>query len=76
MHVLILVANSTLPNYIGRNYRTVLRAGIVGMVLTRQRTQDNQRLNVTTKWWVGWGGGGGAALTGEESELLVFEQFF
>ena len=32
-----LVANSALLNYIRRNYRTVLRAGIVGMVLTRQR---------------------------------------
>ena len=29
--------NSALLNYIRRNYRTVLRAGIVGMVLTRQR---------------------------------------
>ena len=37
MHVLTLVANSALLNYIRRNYRTVLRAGIVGMVLTRQR---------------------------------------
>ena len=37
MHVLTLVANSTLLNYIRRNYLTVLRAGIVGMVLTRQR---------------------------------------
>ena len=36
-HVLTLVANSTLLNYIRRNYRTVLPAGIVGMVLTRQR---------------------------------------
>ena len=31
MHVLTLVANSTLLNYIRRNYRTVLRAGIVGI---------------------------------------------
>ena len=37
MHVLTLVANSTLLNYIRRNDLTVLRAGIVGMVLTRQR---------------------------------------
>ena len=37
VHVLTLVANSTLLNYIRRNYLTVLRAGIVGMVLTRQR---------------------------------------
>ena len=37
MHVLTLVASSALLNYIRRNYRTVLRAGIVGMVLTRQR---------------------------------------
>ena len=37
MHVLTLVANSTLLNYIRKNYRTVLRAGIVAMVLTRQR---------------------------------------
>ena len=37
MHVLTLVANSTLLNYIRRNYRTVLRYGIVGMVLTRQK---------------------------------------
>ena len=32
-----LVANSTLLNYTRRNYRTILRAGIIGMVLTRQR---------------------------------------
>ena len=51
MHVLTLVANSALLNYIGRNYRTVFWAGIVGMVLTRQRTQSNQRLNVTAKRW-------------------------
>ena len=37
MHVLTLVANSTLLNYIRRIFGTVLRAGIVGMVLTRQR---------------------------------------
>ena len=37
MHVLTLVANSTLLIYIRRNYRTVLRAGNVGMVLTKQR---------------------------------------
>ena len=37
MHVLTLVANSALLNYIKRIYRTVLQAGIVGMVLTRQR---------------------------------------
>ena len=37
MHVLTVVANSTLLNYIRRNYLTVLRAGIVGMVLTRER---------------------------------------
>ena len=37
MHVLTLVANSTLLICIRRNYRTVLRAGIAGMVLTRQR---------------------------------------
>ena len=37
MHVLTLVANSTPLNYIRRSYRTVLRAGIAGMVLTRQR---------------------------------------
>ena len=47
MHVLTLVANSAFLNYIRRNYRTVLRAGIVGMVLTRQR--DNQPFNVTAK---------------------------
>ena len=57
MHVLTLVPNSTLFNCIRRNYRTVLRAGIVGMVLTRQRTQNNQRLNVTAKRW-----GGGVVL--------------
>ena len=37
MHVLTLVANSTLLNIEGEIYLTVLRAGIVGMVLTRQR---------------------------------------
>ena len=37
MHVLTLVANSTLLKYIRKNYRTVLLAGIAGMVLTRQR---------------------------------------
>ena len=36
MHVLTLVANSTLLNLIRRIYRTVLRASIAGMVLTRQ----------------------------------------
>ena len=49
MHVLTLVVNSTLLNYIRRNYRTVLRAGIVGMVLTRQRPENNQQFNVMTK---------------------------
>ena len=44
MLVLTLVANSTLLNYIRRNYRTVLRACIVGMVLTRQRAENNQQL--------------------------------
>ena len=58
MHVLTLVANSTLLNYIRRNYRTVLRAGIVGMVLRRQRTQNNQRLNFTAKRCGPYGGGG------------------
>ena len=57
MHVLSLVTNSNLLNYIGRNYRTVFWAGIVGMVLTRQRTQNNQRLNVTAKRCGAWGGG-------------------
>ena len=70
MHILTLVANSTLLNYIRRNYRTVLRAGIVGMVLTRQGTQNNQRLNVTAKRWGGWWGGGGGALTGVESDAF------
>ena len=37
MHVLTLVANSTLLNYIRRTYLTALRAGIVGMALTTQR---------------------------------------
>ena len=37
MHVLTLVANSTLPYYMGRICLTVLRAGVAGMVLTRQR---------------------------------------
>ena len=49
MHVLTLVANSTLLNYIRRNYLTVLQAGIVGMVLTRQRAENNQQLNVMAK---------------------------
>ena len=76
MHVLILVANSTLLNYIRRNYRTVLRAGIVGMVLTRQRTQNNQRLNVTAKRWGGCGRGGGGALTEVESDAFSFRTVF
>ena len=71
MHVLTIVANSTLLNYIRRNYRTVLRAGIVAMVLTRQRTQNNHRLNVTAKRWEAWGEGGGA-LTGVESDAFSF----
>ena len=37
MHVLTLVANSTLLSYIKRIFGTVLQAGTVGMVLTRQR---------------------------------------
>ena len=41
--------NSTLLNYIRRNYLTVLRAGIVGMVLTRQRAENNQQLKVMAK---------------------------
>ena len=70
MHILTLVANSTLLNYIGRNYRTVLRAGIVGMVLTRQWTMNNQRLNVTANRLVGLGG---VLLLEWKVTLLVFE---
>ena len=73
MHILTLVANSTLLNYIGRNYRTVLRAGIVGMVLTRQWTMNNQRLNVTANRLVGLGGG---AFTGVESDAFSFRIVF
>ena len=49
MHVLTLVANSALLNYIRRNYRIALRAGIVEMVLTRQRAYNNQQFNVMAK---------------------------
>ena len=60
MHVLTLVANSTLLNYIGRNYRTVLWAGTVGMVLTRQRAWNNQQFNViANREGAREGGGGG-----------------
>ena len=37
MHVLTRVAHPTLLNYIKRIYRTVLLAGTVRMVLTKQR---------------------------------------
>ena len=59
MHVLTLVANSTLLNYIRRNYLTVFRAGIVGMVLTRQRAFNNQQFIVMAKRYRARGRGGG-----------------
>ena len=61
MHVLTLVANSTLLNYIRRNYGTVLRAGIAGMVLTRQRALEQSTVQRHGKdvWREGRGGGGG-----------------
>ena len=42
-------ANSALLYCIGRNYRSVLRAGIVTLVLRRQRSSNKEHLNVTTK---------------------------
>ena len=62
MHILTLVANSTLPTYIRRNYRTVLRTSIVGMVLTRQRALNNEQFNVMAKKVRREGGGGGGEL--------------
>ena len=62
MHVLTLVANSALLNYIKRNYRTVLRAGIVGMVLTRQRAKNNEQFDVIAKRYGSKGGGGGCGV--------------
>ena len=59
MHVLTLVANSALLNYIRRNYRTVLRAGIVAVVLSRQRAYNNQQFNVMAKTQGAREGGGG-----------------
>ena len=49
MHVLTLVANSTLLSYIKKSFGTVLQAGTVGMVLTRQRAKNNQQFNVMAK---------------------------
>ena len=65
MHVLTLVANSALLNYIRRNYRTVLRAGIVAVVLSRQRAYNNQQFNVMAKRQGAREGGGvsGGSLT-------------
>ena len=87
MLVLTLVANSTLLNYIRRNYRTVLRACIVGMVLTRQKAKNIQQFNVTAKRWGAWregggggsltgGGGEGESLTGVESDAYFSNSFF
>ena len=42
-------ANSALLYCFGRNYRSVLRAGIVTLVLRRQRSSNKEHLNVTTK---------------------------
>ena len=42
-------ANSALLYCFGRNYRSVLRAGIVTVVLRRQRSSNKEHLNVTTK---------------------------
>ena len=64
MHVLTLVANSALLNYIRRNCCTVLRAGIVGMVLTRQRAYNNEQINVIAKRSGSKGGGGGMGVWG------------
>ena len=61
------MANSTLLNYIRRIYLTVLRAGIVGMVLTRQRAKNNQKFNVMEKTCGSREGGGGGG------ELGVFD---
>ena len=64
MHELTLVANSTLPTYVRRNYRTVLRTSIVGMVLTRQRASNNEQFNVMAKGkGRGRGGVSGGSLT-------------
>ena len=59
MHILTLVANSTLPTYVRRNYSTVLRTSIVGMVLTRQRASNNEQFNVMAKGKARGEGGGG-----------------
>ena len=76
MHVLTLVANSTLLNYIRRKYRTVLRAGIIGMVLSKQRAYNNQQFNVMAKTYGAKGGGVGVGgLCLEWKVRLSFPKF-
>ena len=63
-------ANSALLNCIVRNERTVLRAGIVTLVLRRQRSSNKEHLNVTTKSEREEGRG-----EGRQQRRLVFQQF-
>ena len=80
MHAITLVANSTLLNYIRRDYPTVLQASIVGMVLNEQEKADRtiygltKRQRDTERWWGERGGGGFFDLSGKRR--LVFQQFF
>ena len=63
-------ANSALLNCIVRNERTVLRAGIVTLVLRRQRSSNKEHLNVTTKSEREEGRG-----EGRQQRRQVFQQF-
>ena len=78
MHVLTLVANSTLLSYIKRIFGTHLQAGTVGMVLTRQKgieqsTVQRHGKEVGSK---GKGGGGSwGSLTLVESDALFSKIF-
>ena len=64
-------ANSALLYCIGRIYRSVLRAGIVTLVLRRQRSSNKEHLNVTTKSEREEGRG-----EGRQQRRQVFQQFF
>ena len=70
MHVLTVVANSTLLNYVRKNYRTVLRAGIVGMV-TKDIEQSTVQRHGKEVGSIGAGG-----LTAVESDASFSNSVF
>ena len=75
MHVLTLVANTTLLNNIRRNYRTVLRAGIVRMVVNKTKGIEQSTVQRHGKE-VGRGGGRGGCFDWSGKWQLVFQHFF